>query len=144
MDLSLFSRAVTKLSRSMAVTTPNTICLRLGEPSVRSRGEREGGGGGGKREEGEKKETRQAKFRRYLFVYQFHFCRLFYLVCSHDGGYFDWSLCGLKDLKLFKSATEATLLSFIFSWCSGFMKAVDIYTDTLNMVTREAMCALRD
>ena len=42
MDLSLFSRAVTKLSRSMAVTTPNTICFRLGEPSVRSVGGKEG------------------------------------------------------------------------------------------------------
>ena len=41
-DLSLFSLAVTKLSRSMAVTTPNTICFRLGEPSVKSESRREG------------------------------------------------------------------------------------------------------
>lgn len=40
-DRSLLSRPVTKLSRSTAVTTPNTICFRLGEPSVRSgKGER--------------------------------------------------------------------------------------------------------
>lgn len=37
MDRSLLSRPVTKLSRSTAVTTPNTICFRMGEPSVKSR-----------------------------------------------------------------------------------------------------------
>lgn len=36
MDRSLLSRPVTKLSRSTAVTTPNTICFRLAEPSVKS------------------------------------------------------------------------------------------------------------
>lgn len=35
MDRTL-SRPVTKLSRSTAVTTPNTICLKLGEPSDKS------------------------------------------------------------------------------------------------------------
>lgn len=39
-DRSLLSRPVTKLSRSTAVTTPNTICFRLGEPSVKSGGRR--------------------------------------------------------------------------------------------------------
>lgn len=37
MDRSILSRPVTKLSRSTAVTTPNTICFRLEEPSVKSR-----------------------------------------------------------------------------------------------------------
>lgn len=36
MDRSLLSRPVTKLSRSTAVTTPNTICFKIGEPSVKS------------------------------------------------------------------------------------------------------------
>lgn len=42
MDRSLLSRPVTKLSRSTAVTTPNTICFRLGEPSVKSAGKTAG------------------------------------------------------------------------------------------------------
>lgn len=47
----LLSRTVTKLSRSMAVTTPKTICLRLGEPSAMSRGEKKEGGGGRREKE---------------------------------------------------------------------------------------------
>lgn len=52
----LLSRTVTKLSRSMAVTTPNTICLRLGETSLMSGGEKKGGRGSeaGKRRERER------------------------------------------------------------------------------------------
>lgn len=40
MDRSRFSRAVTKLSRSMAVTTPNTMCFIIVDPSVKSEKDR--------------------------------------------------------------------------------------------------------
>lgn len=42
MDRSRFSRAVTKLSRSTAVTTPKTMCFIMADPSVKS--ERKGQG----------------------------------------------------------------------------------------------------